>query len=63
MPSEPNLQSAASGHGLVCIQSSAQLFAKEFGNSLFNGRDSGGTANDLNCIDVFFFQLWTWKAE
>lgn len=57
--SKPYLQSAASGHGLVCIQSRAQLFAKEFSNSLFNGWDSGGTADYFNCIDIFFFQLWT----
>lgn len=58
MTSDPYLQGAASGHGLVCIQSGAQLFAKEFGNSLFNSRDSGGTADYLNCIDILFFQLW-----
>lgn len=59
MTSDPYLQCAASGHGLICIKSSVQLFAKEFGNSLFNGWDSGGTADYLNCVDIFFFQLWT----
>ena len=57
MTSDSYLQGAASGHGLICIQSSAQLFTKEFGNSLFNGRDSGGPADYLNRIDIFFFQL------
>lgn len=57
MMRDPYLQCAASGHGLVCIQSGAQLFAKEFANSLFNGRDSGGTTDYLNCVDIFFFQL------
>lgn len=56
------LQSTASGHGLICVQGGAQLFAKEFADSLFDGGDSGGTADNLHCIDIFLFQLWIQEA-
>lgn len=55
---EPYLQSAASGHGLVRVQRGAQLLAEEFADSLFDGRDSGGPAHNLQRIDVFLLQLW-----
>lgn len=56
------LQSTASGHGLICVQGGAQLFAEEFADSLFDGGDSGGTANNLHCIDIFFLQFWIQKG-
>lgn len=56
------LQSTASGHGLVRVQGGAQLFAEEFADSLLDGRDSGGTTDDLHCVDVFLFQLWIQEA-
>lgn len=55
---ELHLQSAASGHSLVCIQGGAQLFAEELADSLFNGGDSGGRTHNLHCIDILLFQLW-----
>lgn len=57
-----DLQCTASGHSLVCIQGSAQLFAKELADSLFDGGNSGGTADNLHCIDVLLFQLWIQEA-
>lgn len=57
MTGELYLQGTASGHGLICVQSGAQLFAEDFADSLFDGRDSGGPADDLHCIDIFLFQL------
>lgn len=58
MTGELYLQSAASSHGLVCVQGGAQLLAEEFADSLFDCGHSGGAAHDLHCIDVFLFQLW-----
>ena len=55
---ELHLQSAASGHSLVCIQGGAQLFAEELADTFFNGGDSGGRTHNLHCIDILLFQLW-----
>lgn len=63
MTGELYLQSTASGHGLVRIQGGAQLFAEEFADSLFDAGDSGGTANNLHCIDILLFQLWMQEAR
>lgn len=52
------LECAASGHGFICIQSGAQLFAEELADSLFDGGDSGGPTHNLYSIDIFFLQLW-----
>lgn len=62
MTGELYLQSTASGHGLVCVQSGAQLFAEDFANSFFDSRDSGGSSDNLHCIDIFFFKLWIQEA-
>lgn len=62
MTGELYLQGAASCHSFIRIQGGAELFAKEFADSLFDGGDSGGTANNLHCIDIFFFQLWIQEA-
>lgn len=62
MTGELYLQSAASGNSLVCVQGGAQLFAEELADSLLDGGDSGGTAHDLHCINVFLFQLWIQEA-
>ncbi len=57
------LQSAASGHSLVRIQGGAQLFAKEFADSLLDAGDSGSTAHYLHCVDILLFQLWIQEAR
>lgn len=62
MTGELYLQCTASSYGLIRIQGGAQLLAKEFADSLFDGRDSGGTPDDLHCIDIFLLQLWIQEA-